>query len=268
MNSKRDLKNISYTIAGQILVLGLSLVVPRFVLTGYGSDTNGLLSTIGQIVAYMSILEAGIGQATRNELYHFIKGDDSDRKSISSIMALSRRSYRRMTMVYAALAVLLSLIIPFIIKTELDYPTVALVMLIEGTSGVLSFYFVQADCNLLTADGKQYINSNIDLVYKGLIYSVKIIMVMLGMNVIVMEICLFTATFIKLLIYKCYMKKHYKWIDYSSCEDRRLKDRGPYIITEVAWTVFSSTDMIVISIFCSTKSSTSASCTAPTQRSA
>ena len=33
----------------------------------------------------------------------------------------------------------------------------------------------------------------------------------------------------------------------------KLKDRNAFIVTEIAWTIFSSTDMIVLSVFVSTK---------------
>lgn len=48
------------------------------------------------------------------------------------------------------------------------------------------------------------------------------------------------------------MDKNYGWIDYKRKTNGSLKDRNSYIITEIAWTIFSSTDMIVLSIFCST----------------
>ena len=255
MKQKSNLKNIGYTLISQIVILGLALVVPRFILTGYGSDTNGLLSTVAQIIAYMAMLEAGIGQAARNELYRYIHGDVFDKKNISSVMSVSRRSYRNITKIYAIFVILFAVILPFVIKTDLDYLTVFLVILIEGASGVVSFFFVQNWTNLLAVDGKQYINSNVDMINKVLIYTIKIVMAILGVNIIFMEIGFFAATVIKLIIYRKYMASHYGWVDYKAdTAGRSLKDRRSYIVTEVAWTVFSSTDLIVISIFCSTKS--------------
>lgn len=253
---KNNLKNIIYTFLGQIIVLGLALIVPRLVLTSYGSDTNGLISTVTQIMSYLALLEAGIGQATRNELYQYNHGDTYDKSNISLVMSVSRKSYRDITKVYAVLVILLSFILPVVINTDLNYLTVLLVVLIEGASGVVSFYFVQNWMNLLAVDGKQYINSNIDLIFKVLIYLVKIGIALSGISIVFMEIGFFIATVIKLLLYRLYINKYYKWIDYQKdTEGRKLKDRKAYIVSEVSWTVFSSTDLIVLSIFCSTKSS-------------
>ena len=53
-----------------------------------------------------------------------------------------------------------------------------------------------------------------------------------------------------------YMKKKYNWIDYSiPVKNVALPDRKSYIIIEIAWTIFSSTDMILLSMFVSTEMS-------------
>lgn len=250
------LKNIFFTTLSQLIVLSMAFIIPRFILVSYGSDTNGLISTIGQIMTYLSLLEAGIGQATKNELYNYIHGSVYDKENISLIMSISRYTYRKITKIYALLVIVLAVVFPFIIKTSVDYLTVFLVVLIEGFSGVITFYFVQHHADILTADGKQYINSNIDLIYKVSIYLLKLVIAFLGINIIYMEIGFFTATIMKIIIYRLYMASKYGWINYTEntgiC---KLNDRDSYIVTEIAWTVFSSTDMIIISIFCSTKSS-------------
>ena len=254
MKENRSIKNLVYSIASQVIVLALGLIVPRILLKSYGSDTNGLLSTVTQIMTYMALLEAGIGQATRNELYHYIHGKVYDRENICQVMSVSRKSFRDITRFYALAVLIFALTTPFIIKTDLDYKTVFFVVLLEGATGVISFYFIQNWKNLLMVDGRQYVNANIDLVNKILSYSVKIVLARTGVNIIYMELGFFLVSIIRLFIYKIYMNAKYGWIKYNNnTGNRKLKDRGSFIVTEIAWTVFSSTDMIVLSIFCSTK---------------
>ena len=62
-------KNIVTGFGGQLIAIVLGLIVPRLLITNYGSDVNGLLSTVTQIFTYMALLEAGIGQAAKNALY-------------------------------------------------------------------------------------------------------------------------------------------------------------------------------------------------------
>ena len=52
MNRKKFIRNIGTGFVGQLIIIILGLIVPRIMITSYGSDTNGLLSTISQIFAY------------------------------------------------------------------------------------------------------------------------------------------------------------------------------------------------------------------------
>ena len=69
MKKSKLLKNVITGFGGQFIAIILGLIVPRLFITSYGSDINGLLGTITQIFTYMALMEAGIGQAARNELY-------------------------------------------------------------------------------------------------------------------------------------------------------------------------------------------------------
>ena len=91
--NKRNVKNFAVGLISQVIILVLGFVVPRIILTHYGSDTNGLMNTITQIFTYMALLEAGISQASRNALYRHIINDD--KHEISVVMSASRRYYRK-----------------------------------------------------------------------------------------------------------------------------------------------------------------------------
>lgn len=251
----KNLKNIFLGFTSQVIILALGLFIPRIILTHYNSDINGLTSTITQIFSYMALLEAGIGQATMNALYPFINQDNYEEKKISEVMSVSRNYYRKITVVYAIVIVLMSLVLPIILKTNVPYFTVFGVILFEGMTQVVSFWSIQNWTMLLNVDGRNYIKSNIELVNKILCYTIKIILALKGVNIAFVQFGFFIISLFKYVLYRRYMAIHYSWVDFK-CENKdnlKLKDRNSYIITEIAWTVFSSTDMIVLSIFCSTK---------------
>ena len=104
--NKKAIKNFVVGLLSQVIILILGLIVPRIILTHYGSDTNGLMNTITQIFTYMALLEAGISQASRNALYKHIINDNRD--EISVVMSASRRYYRKISYIYLAKIPLLS----------------------------------------------------------------------------------------------------------------------------------------------------------------
>lgn len=251
---KKVYLNTIISSVGQIILLALGIIVPRIMIGNYGSDVNGLISTITQIFTYMALLEAGIGQAARNALYKPLANHDDD--GVSYIVSLAQRYYRKITTIYFAGVIILSTLLPFIIKTQIDKRTVFFAVLFEGLSGVITFFFIQTPSNLLIVDGKGYINNIVTVVNKTISYIVKIVMAMMGINIVVLQISYFVITVCKVFYYEYYFKKNYSWINLKkNTGNDKLADRNSYIITEIAWTIFSSTDMIVLSIFVSTQAS-------------
>ena len=229
----------------------MGIIVPRIMIINYGSDANGLLGTVAQLFTYMALLEAGIGQATKNSLYKPLI--DKDSNEISYIVSVAIGYYKRISVYYCAGVILIAIIAPFVINTNVSHLTVAVIVILEGLSGVISFYFCQTASVLFMADGRGYVNNTINFVNKTVINIAKILLAILGINIIILELVCFILAVLRVIIFLDYFKKHYSYINiYAIDKKERLKDRRYYIITELAWTVFSSTDMIVISIFIST----------------
>lgn len=246
------IKNVITGFGGQLIVIILGIIVPRFFITSYGSDVNGLLSTITQIFTYMALLEAGIGQAAKNLLYKPFQERDKD--GISEIASIAKSYFRRFTLIYGSGVIVLALILPLVLKTNVDSSTIVLIVLLEGMSGVISFYFIQTPSIIIGVDGKNYINNTINLVNKIAGYAVKIIMAVLGLHIVLLQFVFFLVTVAKVFFYQIYFSKHYSWIKIKKIgKEIKLKDRNSYILTEICWTIFSSTDMIVLSTFVSTQ---------------
>lgn len=244
-------KNVVVGFGGQVITMVLGLIVPRIFISSYGSDINGLLTTLTQIFTYMALLEAGIGQAARNALYKPLH--DKNQDGVSYVVSAAMNYYRRLTWIYGLAVCVLAILAPFLLKTEVDYITVFFVIMLEGASSVLSFYYVQTIRVVLNTDGKEYINSFTDLIYRLLAYSVRIVLAINGISIITLQACYLLLTVGKVVVYQFYFKKHYGWINESIApKTAKLDDRNSYILTEIAWTIFSSTDLIVLSIFVST----------------
>lgn len=244
--------NIIFGFGGQLIIIILGLIVPRLMITNYGSDTNGLTNTLTQIFSYIALLEAGIGQATRNALYKPISLKNKD--DICDVLSASRKYYWKITKFYAMAVILMAVFAPFVLKTNLSWKTVFAVIIFEGMSGVIRFMFTENWMQLLLAEGKGYIQSNINLLTRILSYTIKIILAYLNINIVIIQMGYFCISLVQLIIYKIYINKNYKWLKYNLKSETkcRLKDRNAYVLTEVAWTVFSSTDMVLLSILFST----------------
>lgn len=249
---KKIFANLGMSIISQTIILVLGFVIPRIIMQAYGSDTNGLTSTITQIFTYMALLEAGISQATRNKLFKPVKEDN--REEISYWMSVSRRYFRRISIVYFTIVSVLSVVLPFVLNTNVGYVTIAFYIFFEGLTSVVSFYFINTWVSFLNSKGDTYVVNGLTLLNKVLCYGVKILLVLHGINIALIQVGYFLVSILQVILYFMYMKKKYSWINYSMpVKDAVLPDRKSYIIIEIAWTIFSSTDMILLSIFVSTE---------------
>ena len=86
--NRRVIRNIVTAIGYQVVIAVFGLVLPRLYLVNFGSEVNGLNSTIKNIFAYLSLLEAGVGLSAQYSLYGPVaKGDTGSINGILSATA-------------------------------------------------------------------------------------------------------------------------------------------------------------------------------------
>lgn len=251
MQKSRVLKNLVVSFGSKMVTIALGFIVPRIVLMNYGSDVNGIINSITQIFSYMSLLEAGIALATRDMLYKPIV--EKDHEGISYVASVSKRYFRKFTIGYGLGVLLLAIVIPMTWKSSVDKSIIFSLVFFEGMSGVLSFLFTQTQSAILRADGRDYVYSGVTALKSMLGQLAKIVIVSLSIRIDALQFAYCMITILQIVIYKIYFKKHYGWINYKAApKEAKLKNRSAYVAAEIAWVVFSSTDMIVLSTFAST----------------
>ena len=254
MKDNKLVKNIVIGFGAQAIALILGIIVPRFILDSYGSDTNGILSTVTQIFSYLALLEAGVSQSAQMALYKPIV--EKDEEQINVVLSSANAYFRKLTIPYGFGVILLAMILPFVLKTDLAKETIIGIVLLEGISEVCNFYFIQVRSCLLGILGKSYINNGITLLSRILIYMIKIVLACMHANILLLQLGFVLIAFIKIIIYCMYIKRKYPRVQFHGYNKQyKLKDRNSYVLSEIAWTVFSSTDMIVLSIFLNAKMS-------------
>lgn len=249
--NKQELINLLIGIFSQVIVMVLGFIVPKIFISAYGSDVNGLLSTIGQVFAYVALLETGMSMATRNALYKPL--NEKNETDINKILSASKNYYRKASIIYVAIVLTLAFLLPLALKTSVDYWTVFLVILLEGMGSALFFYFIDTEICFLNTCGKTSVVNITTLIYRVLCYGIKIVLALLGINIIFIQLGFFIVSIVRVLLVRLYIKKKYGWVSTNEFEKGfKLPNRKAYLLTEVAWLVFSSTDTIVLSIFVST----------------
>lgn len=244
--------NIIVSTLIQIITLALGMVLPRIILSSWGSEYNGFINSVITVMRYLSLLEAGVSTSTLQALYKSIGTNDDEQTSI--VIKTSQSYYHKIAFVYSVLVVAISLIYPMCLNTNISYWEMFFVILFQGCTGVINFAFRAAYQQLLNAEGKFYIISIITLFTTILTYAAKIISIVIYNNIIIMQLLGVLIMAVQVIIYALYFRKKYAWINKKAPINMALlENRKYYVIQQVAGLVFNSTDTIVLSIFCGLK---------------
>lgn len=90
MNSK---KNLITALILQVATILQGLILPRLIITTFGSDVNGLISSVTQFLSFISLLEGGLGAVVLAELYAPMEVDD--KVKIKSVLLACQRFFNK-----------------------------------------------------------------------------------------------------------------------------------------------------------------------------
>jgi len=243
--AKKGFLNVIYGILGQVITIVLGIVIPRLVLVSYGSEINGLLNSVSQIFVYFGLLEAGVGMASLQALYVPISKDD--KKSINGIMVATHNFYKKAGYVYVAAVLGLAFIYPLCVKMSCSYWLVAGVILFGGLGNSINFLYQGKYKILMQAEGYSYIITNITTLIGVISSCAKVILLLIGFDVLAVQFSFFVISILQMIIYAVYVKKKYKWIDFSTePNDIAIKQKNSTLIHQIAAMVFNNTDVLLL----------------------
>lgn len=251
-NRKKGLLNILSGFLSQIITLLLGIVIPRLVLVNLGSEANGLLSSISNILVYVALLEAGVGAAATQALYAPLAR--GDRYKVSSIVAAVDRLYRRTGRYYFAVILLLTFVFPLTITSELPRWQIMAVIFLSGTPGVIKYYFQGKYTILLGTEGRGYVLTNLSTAIHILTSIVKIMLLLGGFGIVALQVMYLFFNVIQVLFIVYYVKKHYPWLDTKVTPDYSATAQSKNaFVHQVSTLVFFNTDVIILTYFCGLK---------------
>ena len=89
MKFKRSIYNVFFSIFSLVITFSIGIIIPKLFIVNLGSEANGLVASVGQVFAYVGLLEAGIGTTVTQALYKPIS--EKDVSGINSILSASYR---------------------------------------------------------------------------------------------------------------------------------------------------------------------------------
>lgn len=238
--------------AYQFVYITLSFLLPRLYLESFGSEVNGVLSTIKQIFIYLILLEAGTGLATVQALYKPVA--EGRYKDSSAILAATKNYYLKTGVIYSAIVVLIAIVYSFIIPTGVNSFTVFSIVMLTGLPSVFSYFVLLKYRILMEVDGRKYVITNSETVLQILSSVAKILVLFLTDSLILIQLSYCVLALLQMLYLYIYAKRRYKWIDLKVKPDyNAISQKKSVLIHQLSSMVFNNTDVILISAMCDFK---------------
>ena len=247
-NNKRTavFNNMLSQIIVQLITLVAGILVPRFIIIQYGSEINGLASSVGQIVNYAALLEAGLGTASIHALYAPLA--QGNRERINAVCSSTKSFFCKVGIYFTLVVIAASAIYPFFAKGETDKITISILIIVIASTNIFE-YFIHAKYRvLLTADQKLYIigySRSAGLILQTII---KLVLILIGVNVIFVYLVSSAVLLLRIVFVHAYVKRKYPWVNFSAIPDHTaLNQRKALVWHQLAGLVVNNTSSIVIS---------------------
>ena len=245
-------KNIISNLFYQLINILFNFILTPIILAKFGSDVNGLVQTIRQILNYAALVGSGISESTVVALYKPIA--ENDQKKINSIMNACNRVFFSTGYIFSILALIISVIYPLLVKGSLDYYSSSILILVLGISGASEFFVIGKYRALLIADQRIYIVNIIQsfALILGLILAY--ILIRNDFNIIVVQLGVSLSFVLRVVILGAYINKCYPFLDRSIDKDMEaLSKRKSATIHQLAGIISFGSQITIISIFCGNK---------------
>ena len=249
MRSRKAIYNIISNLILQFVVVVYGFIVPKIIISKFGSNVNGLISSITQFLAYITLLESGFGPVVKATLYKPIA--EKDNKTIKSILKTTEKFFRTIALIFIIYIIVLIVAYPMIVNNEFDKLYTISLILIISISTFAEYFFGMTYKLYLQADQRTYVISIIQIV--TYILSTIFIVVLAKINCSIQIIKLVSGLIFVLrpLLQNYYVKKKYN-INLKDVQEKyELKQKWDGLAQHIASVIHSNTDITILTIFCS-----------------
>ncbi len=253
--AKRD-NRIKYNLLSgviyQVVLIAMSFILPRLYLENFGSEVNGVLSTIKQVFVYMMLLESGVGLATTQALYKPVA--EKNHGKVSSVISATNNYYFKIGVVYSVIVLLIAFVYAYIVPTSIPSGVLFGIIILTALPALFSF-FVQAKYRiLLEVDGRKYVITNSETVLQLLSNVGKILVLLLTDSLLMIQLVYCVLSLLQLVYVYVDAKRRYEWLDVKAEPDyEAVSQRKSVLVHQVSGMVFNNTDVLLLSFLCDFK---------------
>lgn len=253
---KSKIKSITFWNAFTSLLLQLvtivsGFIIPRLILKNFGSEVNGLISSLNQFLNYVTILEGGLSSVILANLYKPLY--EKNHAKINSVIKTTQKFYQKLATIFIFYALGVAILYPIIFNVSFTFEYVFTLTLILAINLFIQYNFSISWKLLLNADKKVYIVSISQIVLIILNTVIFAILIRFFPSIHFLKLVSALVYLLQPIIYHYYIKKYFK-IDKRVKEDKNvLKSRWDGFSISIATFIHKNTDITILTFFTNLK---------------
>lgn len=246
MRSKKALYNILFTVLLQLVTVVCGFIAPRLILTAFGSDVNGMISSIVQFLGYIVLLEAGVGGVIRAALYKPLAQNDHEK--LSGIIMATEKFFKKVAYIFTIYLFLVAIFYPLIIESHYSWVYTFSLVLIIGISTIVQYFFSITYHVLLQSDQRMYFTSSLQILTVLVNTLLIVIFIKLGAGIHLVKLCSAIVFIIRPIILSIFVKKKYQLNRRADPDYNAIKQRWSGLGQHIAYFIHTNTDMVVLTL--------------------
>ncbi|KGQ57213.1 hypothetical protein IO44_01415 [Gallibacterium anatis str. Avicor] len=248
MNNKFFVWNTVSSIGLQIIALLCGFVLPKATLLIYGSEINGIVSSITEFLGIIALLEFGVGATVQSALYKPLVKKDG--YLLSQVLLSGYNFFKKLAIILVFYLVILVIIFPKLSSfTLLEKEDVSLLIIFIGIGLFSNYYFGIINQLLLTADQKVYIYNCISAITLIINTIGSILLMYSGFSIVAVKCFSSILYFIRPLCLKIYVNKKYNINRNISYIGDPIEQKKDGIVQHFAAYILNKTDVIILTFF-------------------
>ena len=124
----------------QIITIICGFILPKLILTSFGSEVNGLVNSISQFLGVIAFLELGIGAVVKSSLYKPLANEDYT--SISEIICSADKFFRKLGYLLLVYVIVMVIVYPAIVNQRFSFWFTASLILAISVRSFAQYFLV------------------------------------------------------------------------------------------------------------------------------
>ena len=242
---KRAGINAMSTVANQLVVTIIGIIVPWVMISNFGSIAYGATTSIAQFLGYITLFEGGIGRVARGALYKPLA--DGNNKEISRVYYAIKRFFAVLGIAFIGYTLILAFGYYEIADVSEYTREYIFALVIAIAIGKFAEYMGGiTNITLLNADQRQYVVNAVVIFSSILNVALIVILANSGVDILWVKLVSSFVFVLKPILFTIYVRKKYRLK--KTKEKAVLKNKITGMAQHVAYVVQNSIDVLILTI--------------------